>query len=77
MVLNGDSTHPRPWRPPSEIEGMWKIYAPYRIYNGSDRVGDIVKGYNFFRDRDFSDQFFYGLRKGLGFGKSLTSTDLY
>lgn len=75
MVLNGDSTHPNPWRPQSQIEGLWQVYFPYRIYKHPRVVGPIPEGYNFVRDKDFSTQFIYGLRKGTVVGVCLALYD--
>lgn len=33
--LNMNSTHPNPWRPPTQFDGSMLLWQPWRIFNGS------------------------------------------
>ena len=72
MVLNGDSTHPNPYRGP--VPGSWG-YHPHRIYKGfPDSLQDHFNHpkppvYNYLADTPFKWMLYNATKKGLVFGR--------
>lgn len=73
MVLNGESTHPNPWRTPTEFEKLFNVYHPYKI--DKSYVGKIVPSPNFFKDTPFATKCYIGAKKGLVTGVAIAWYD--
>ena len=68
--LNENSTHPKPWRPPTDYEDViLRSYDPYRIYT-RDGPQYFYRRHNWLEDDPFSSNIFWAARKGFGFGKA-------
>lgn len=68
MVLNGDSTHPNPFRNPMPFNHFAHFYYPDRIYKGwPDSVHDtapIKPRFNVFTDTTFGWRMYLAAKKG-------------
>ena len=73
MVLNGDSDHPNPFRPPMPFHNVLGIYYPYRIYKGHpDSITDtdpIKPRFNILTDSTFNWRLYLAAKKGFLFGQ--------
>ena len=71
--LNEDSTHPRPWRPPTDFDVLKRTYDPYQIYTRPGKQY-FERKHNWIEDDPALTNMYYAARKGLGFGKQLQFT---
>ena len=73
MVLNGDSTHPNPFRPPMPYNKFNGVYFPYRIYKGKpDAITDtepIKPRFNVLTDTTFNWRLYLAAKKGFIIGE--------
>ena len=67
--LNKDSTHPKPWRPPTDWDHLLRIYDPYPIFT---KTGPqfFKRKHNWIEDDPFMTNLAYSAKKGFGFGKT-------
>merc|ERR1712165_113209 len=72
--LNADSTHPRPWRPPTDWDVMKRAYDPYQIYT-RDQQQYFEKKRNWLQEDPALTNMYYAARKGLGFGLLFAALD--
>ncbi len=75
MVLNGDSTHPRPWRPPNDFERLFGIYEPYKIRRKYAEA-KFQRKYNWIEDDSFASHMSTALKKGVPAGLIVSVIDL-
>ena len=68
MVLNGDSTHPKPWRPPGLPETINKYYQPYPIHQKFPT--EYKKLDNWLEDEPFTTNMYYAAKKAVPIGES-------
>jgi len=77
--LNKDSTHPNPWRPPSERERYMAMghFASYRILNDPrNAAGPIKKGHNFIEEDPFLTNVRWGAFAGFKIGAIVAANDI-
>ena len=77
--LNKDSTHPNPWRPPSERERYMAKghFTSYRIINDpKDAAGPIKKGHNFIEEDPFLTNVRWGALTGFKIGGLIAANDI-
>ena len=69
--LNADSTHPRPWRPPTDFEVLYRFYDPYPIHT---KTGPqyFKRSHNWVEDDPFMSNLYWASKKGFGIGKTCT-----
>jgi len=65
--LNANSTHPRPWRPPTDWEHVMRWYDPYKI-NQDDSPQYFRRTHNWVEDDPFFKNVYWAAKKGFGFG---------
>merc|ERR1711879_35171 len=65
--LNANSTHPRPWRPPTDWEHVLRIYDPYKIHR-DDSPQYFRRTHNWIEDDPFFKNLYWASKKGFGFG---------
>jgi len=72
--LNKDSTHPKPWRPPTDWDHLMRIYDPYPIFT---KTGPqfFKRKHNWIEDDPFMTNFLYFAKKGFGFGVLAAAID--
>ena len=66
--LNANSTHPRPWRPPTDWEHVLRIYDPYKIHQ-DDSPQYFRRTHNWIEDDPFFKNLYWASKKGFGFGE--------
>ena len=66
--LNADSTHPRPWRPPTDFDVLKRFYDPYPIFT---HMGPqyFKRSHNWVEDDPFMSNLYWASKKGFGIGK--------
>jgi hypothetical protein len=74
MVLNGDSTHPKPWRPPGIPEALNRYYQPYAIHQKFPTVYTPLP--NWLEDEPFTNNMYYAAKKGVPIGMALSALDI-
>ena len=67
MVLNGDSTHPIPWGPPTDRDNIIRYYNPEKIYKGYEEKN--VPRPNFLTDTSLTWRLGVAAKKGFVFGE--------
>lgn len=74
--LNKDSTHPNPWRPPTQwCRWAPASYQPYRIYRGNPE-GPVKPAHNFLEDDPFLDNVRIVGTKSFLFGTAYAANDI-
>ena len=67
--LNEESTHPRPWRPPTDWNHFMRIYDPYPVLTPTGPQF-FKRTHNWIEDDPFMTNLYYSAKKGFGFGKT-------
>jgi len=72
--LNADSTHPRPWRPPTDFDVLKRFYDPYPIFT---HMGPqyFKRSHNWVEDDPFMSNLYWASKKGFGIGIVLAFFD--
>jgi len=65
--LNEESTHPRPWRPPTDWNHFMRIYDPYPVLTPTGPQF-FKRTHNWIEDDPFMTNLYYSAKKGFGFG---------